>query len=110
MIIKTTSGDVNIKGSTGDTTFNSVSGDLNIDYTKFDNNINISTSSGDSKLTLSEDSQFYLNFKSSSGRVKNAFPITVNGTAKRNNIEGTVISDHNKIIVKTSSGGLEIIK
>ncbi|MBZ9607716.1 DUF4097 domain-containing protein [Clostridium estertheticum] len=101
---KTTSGDTKIGNVTGDILGKSVSGCFKFDYKNFDNGINIDTISGDVELKLPKKSEFKLDFDSTSGNLKNDFPITVTGEADKHEIKGTVGNGNKTIKINTTSG------
>ena len=109
-VIGTTSGNIKLDAFTGNLKFNSVSGGLSANYTAFNNNISVSSVSGSSTLTLPANSEFHLNFNSTSGNLNNAFPIVSNGTSRRHDVEGTVGSDTNNVTIETTSGNSSINK
>lgn len=104
----TTSGDTAIENITGDILGESVSGSFKFDYKDFDNNINIDTTSGDVELKLPKKSEFKLDFDSTSGDLKNDFPITVSGEADKHEIKGTVGNGNKIIKINTTSGNATI--
>ncbi|MGI6777264.1 MAG: DUF4097 family beta strand repeat-containing protein [Acetivibrionales bacterium] len=103
----TTSGKMKVESFTGNMEFSSVSGDVAVSYEKFDNDIYIKTTSGDARIKLPENSEFYLDFKSTSGNIESDFAVTVT-ESKRNSLKGTVGSNKNKITVKSVSGDMNL--
>lgn len=106
----TTSGRMTITGFSGDLQFSSVSGDLDTEYINFSNNIKMNTTSGRLRLKLPERSGFDVSFSSVSGDFKSTFPLTTNGSNRRNSFEGSTGNSSNKITAKTVSGDFEINK
>jgi lia operon protein LiaG len=102
-----TSGSMKADSFKGDLDFSTTSGSLDVKYSDFNNNINITSVSGDSKIRLPENSQFYLKLDSISGSIKTQFPVTLNKAGK-NSIEGTVVSGNNRITGKSTSGNFLI--
>lgn len=106
---ETFSGKTTLKGALGDLNHHSTSGDIEAAYDNFSNNIKIEVSSGMSKLQLPSNSEFGLNYSSSSGKMHlNDFEVTVKGPVEDNNFKGYVKSDKNMITIKSSSGDAEI--
>ncbi|MGH4123921.1 MAG: DUF4097 family beta strand repeat-containing protein [Clostridium sp.] len=104
----TTSGDIKIENITGDILGESVSGSFKFNYKDFGNDINIDTTSGDVELKLPKKSEFKLDFDSTSGDLKNDFPITVTGEADKHEIKGTVGNGNKTIKIDTTSGNVTI--
>ena len=104
----TTSGDTKIENITGDILGKSVSGYFKFDYKDVNNDINIDTISGDVELKLPKKSEFKLDFDSTSGDLKNDFPITVTGEADKHEIKGNVGNGNKTIKINTTSGNATI--
>lgn len=110
-VIVTTSGRATLQGLTGDLKFESISGDLQAEYQTFNNNIQVESSSGTTNIRLPAESQFYLDFKSTSGEIDvGDFPVTVKGSIKDHRLEGVVGSDSNRIVIHSMSGDARIYK
>jgi DUF4097 and DUF4098 domain-containing protein YvlB len=88
----------------------SVSGDINVRYRVFDNNIDVKTISGKVKIDLPQNAEFYLKTNTVSGEVIAKFPITIISFNKMNQLEGTVGTGDNRIIIDTVSGDIYINK
>ena len=110
LILKTTSGEMNIMDFIGNLEADSVSGDINARYKVFDNNADIKTISGKVKIGLPENAEFYLKTNTVSGEVDTDFPITIISFGKMNQLEGTVGTGDNSIIIDTVSGDIYINK
>ncbi len=110
LTLKTTSGDVNIMDFTGNLKADSVSGDIDVRYRVFDNNIDIKTISGKVEIDLPQNAEFYLKTNTVSGEVVTKFPITIISFNKMNQLEGTVGTGDNSIIIDTVSGDIYISK
>lgn len=102
-----TSGKMKVEDFIGDLDFRSISGDVYVVYSEFNNNIDIKTTSGDSKIWLPENSEFYISLKSTSGDIRTDFPVTVTKSSKKS-LEGTVGSNKNKITGTSLSGDFNI--
>jgi len=74
-----------------------------LQYDESGSNINVNTTSGKTEIKLPENAGFHLDYKTNSGSGKCDIPITVSGTQKRNNLEGTVVSDSNSVNVSSTS-------
>ena len=110
LTLKTTSGDVNIMDFSGNLKADSVSGDINVGYGVFENNIDIKTISGKVKIDLPQNAEFYLKTNTVSGEVVAKFPITIISFNKMNQLEGTVGTGDNRIIIDTVSGDIYLNK
>jgi len=110
LTLNTTSGDVNIIDFSGNLKADSVSGNINVGYGVFDNNIDIKTISGKVKIDLPQNAEFYLKTNTVSGEVVAKFPITIISFNKMNQLEGTVGTGDNRIIVDTVSGSIYLNK
>ena len=110
LTLKTTSGEVNIMDFTGNLEADLVSGDINVRYRIFDNNIDVKTISGKVEIDLPQNAEFYLKTNTVSGEVVAKFPITIISFNKMNQLEGTVGTGDNSIIIDTVSGDIHINK
>jgi lia operon protein LiaG len=110
LTLKTISGEVNIMDFTGNLKADSVSGDINVRYRVFDNNVDIKTISGKVEIDLPQNAEFYLKTNTVSGEVVAKFPITIISFNKMNQLEGTVGTGDNSIIIDTVSGDIYINK
>jgi len=110
LTLKTTSGNINILDILGNLKVDSVSGNVNVAYGVFDNNIDIKTISGKVKIDLPQNAEFYLKTNTVSGEVVAKFPITIISFNKMNQLEGTVGTGDNSIIIDTVSGDIFINK
>ncbi|MBA7611423.1 hypothetical protein ES703_18647 [subsurface metagenome] len=110
LTLKTTSGNINMLNILGNLKVDSVSGDINVGYRVFDNNVDIKTISGKVKIDLPQNAEFYLKTNTVSGEVVVKFPITIISFNKMNQLEGTVGTGDNRIIVDTVSGNIYLNK
>lgn len=110
LTLKTVSGDVNIMNFTGNLKADLVSGDIDVGYKFFDNNVDIKTISGKVTIALPQNAEFYLKTNTVSGEVVAKFPITMISFNKMNQLEGTVGTGDNSIIIDTVSGDIYINK
>jgi len=110
LTLKTTSGNINMLDILGNLKVDSVSGDINVGYRVFDNNVDIKTISGKVKIDLPQNAEFYLKTNTVSGEVVTKFPITIISFNKMNQLEGTVGTGDNSIIIDTVSGDIYINK
>jgi len=110
LALNTTSGNINILDILGNLKADSVSGDINVGYRIFDNNVDIKTISGKVKIDLPQNAEFYLKTNTVSGEVVAKFPITIISFNKMNQLEGTVGTGDNRIIVDTVSGSIYLNK
>jgi len=110
LTLKTTSGEVNIMDFTGNLKADSVSGDIDAGYRIFDNNVDVKTISGKVEIDLPQNAEFYLKTNTVSGEVVAKFPITIISFNKMNQLEGTVGTGDNRIIIDTVSGDIYLNK
>jgi lia operon protein LiaG len=122
----TTSGDVSLDGYTGDLNIHVTSGDLVIKDGSLNDdielvtisgdiyieqvdpsNMNISTTSGDVGINISEGAGFYLKANTVSGEIDNRFPIDITSSGRRN-LEGKVGGGEKEIVVSTISGDIKV--
>jgi lia operon protein LiaG len=106
--ITSSSGTIELSEFTGDIKVRSSSGSVTVGYSKFDNNVDISASSGRINLTLPSHSNFELDARTSSGRVTCTLPISINNSQKSSSLQGTVGSGGNKVLIRASSGSINI--
>ncbi len=121
-----TSGDITVKDYTGNIDAGSISGDISLvdgrDNEDVDastvsgdilieqdavSDMKLGTTSGDVKINLSEDSQFYLDISTVSGDIKQDFPIKVISSGRRD-LEGTIGDAEERIMISTISGDVTI--
>jgi lia operon protein LiaG len=108
--LNTASGDVDVVDFSGNLKADLVSGDIDVGYRVFDNNVDIKTISGKVKIDLPQYAEFYLKTNTISGEVVAKFPITIITFNKMNQLEGTVGTGDNRIIIDTVSGDIYINK
>jgi DUF4097 and DUF4098 domain-containing protein YvlB len=107
--IVTSAGKVILKGSPGNLEHKSNSGDAVFDFDTFAGQVNIETSSGDVQIKLPQDSQFGLDYKSSSGNMTlEDFEITVKGPVEDNELSGNVGNGNSMIKIRSTSGDAKI--
>jgi len=110
LTLNTASGDVDIVDFSGNLKADLVSGDIDVVYRVFDNNVDIKTISGKVKIDLPKYAEFYLKTNTVSGEVVAKFPITIISFNKMNQLEGTVGTGDNSLIIDTVSGDIYINK
>ncbi len=110
LTLNTASGDVDIVDFSGNLKADLVSGDIDVGYRVFDNNVDIKTISGKVKIDLPQNAEFYLKTNTVSGEVVAKFPITIISFNKMNQLEGTVGTGDNRIIIDTVSGDIYLNK
>jgi len=110
LTLNTTSGNINILNILGNLKVDSVSGNINVGYKVFTQDIDIKTISGKVKIDLPQNAEFYLKTNTVSGEVVAKFPITIISFNKMNQLEGTVGTGDNSIIIDTVSGDIYLNK
>ncbi len=129
--IETTSGRVYLNKISGNTVAKTVSGEVNLYLNELIGNIDINTISGKASVSLPKDSKFILNIKTVSGSIENEFESNVSyidrntieaiiggevstnsSTKEASHQESNVIQKSNlhQILIKTTSGAIEILK
>ncbi len=106
--IENTSGRISLLGgeSNEDIIIVSTSGDILIEQVEA-SDMNIRITSGDLKIKLSENAEFYLDAKATSGDITVGFPISINSSG-RNDLEGEVGDSDEIIHVTAKSGDIDI--
>ena len=103
-----TSGDINLMNGKDieDVYASTVSGDILIDQDAV-SDMKIDSTSGDIRIELPEDSQFYLDIETVSGDIKHDFPIKVISSGRRD-LEGTIGDSDSRIMINTISGDVTL--
>ena len=121
-----TSGDIIVRDYTGDVDAGSTSGDISLLDGIDNEDVDVSTvsgdifieqdvvsdmklrsTSGDVRINLPEDSQFYLDISTVSGDINHDFSIKVISSGRRD-LEGTVGDGDDRIMISTISGDVTI--
>jgi lia operon protein LiaG len=105
------SGEIRVTGLEGGTRVESSSGDITLRCTAFTADMDVRSSSGDVELYLTEEAEFRVEAKTSSGDIDCAFPVTLNGEdgeTRRNRLNGKVGGGTHQVVVQTSSGDITI--
>lgn len=108
--LSSSSGSKRLTDFTGNLNSSSSSGSTYVKYSEFNSNVKINSSSGSVKIILPSNAEFSLEADSSSGGIDCDFPITITEKVKRNLLKGTVGDGNNSISIRTSSGGIDIVK
>ena len=117
IIVNDYTGDIDIGSTSGDISLingrnnedmdvSAVSGDIFIDQDAV-SDMKIESTSGDVKIRLAEDSQFYLDIGTLSGDIKHDFSIKIISSSRRD-LEGEVGDGDNRIMINTVSGDVTI--
>ncbi len=103
-----TSGDIGLIGGSDneDLDASTVSGDISIDQDAV-SDMKIGSTSGDVKISLPEDSQFYLDVSTVSGDIKHDFSIKIISSGRRD-LKGTIGDSGSRIMINTVSGDVTI--
>lgn len=107
---ETTSGDVKIEAISGDLKVESVSGSITALYKEFNNEVEAETVSGDVNLSLPQESEFKVDFSTTSGELENDFPLVITGKVDKRDVKGTVGNGQKTIRIETTSGDAAINK
>jgi len=103
-----TSGDISLMDGreNEDVDASSVSGDILIEQDAV-SDMKLGSTSGDIRIKLPEDSQFYLDISTVTGDIKQDFPIKVISSGRRD-LEGTVGDGEDRIMISTVSGDVTV--
>ncbi len=103
-----TSGDISLIGGSDneDLDVSTVSGDISIEQDAV-SDMSIGSTSGDVRVRLPEDSQFYLGVSTVSGDIKNDFSIKISSSGGRD-LEGVIGDGKERIMINTVSGDVTI--
>lgn len=103
-----TSGDISLIGgeNNNDLDASTISGDISIEQDVM-SDMNIASISGDVKIKLPKDSQFYLDFSTVSGNIKHDFDMKISSSGRRS-LGGTVGDGGSRIMINTTSGDAAI--
>lgn len=105
---KSTSGKIEINHYLGELRGETVSGHIAVVLAGLEDEIAINSISGKINVVLPSDSSFELMAKSTSGKITNDFPMTINGKSKSNTLEGIVGKGEHDLELKTTSGDINI--
>ncbi|ACB86001.1 DUF4097 family beta strand repeat-containing protein [Natranaerobius thermophilus] len=106
--IKSISGNIRVYRFNGDTDISTVSGTVFLHYFLFDHNIKVKTTSGNTNISLPENSSFLLRKESVSGNIRSDFPIYLRKNDRF--ITGEYGHGENSIDINTVSGTTKIAR
>lgn len=106
--LKSVSGEIKVEDYKGELTAETVSGDLSLDIINSIEDIYAHSISGDIKIQLPSNAEFYLESKTTSGEIICDFPISIEGKLSDKNINGSVGNGDARIEVSTVSGDAKI--
>jgi len=106
--VDSSSGKITVKELDGHAVLKSTSGDIEVVFSGFQDDSKIEASSGEIDVELPRDASFVLDSRTSSGRIRIDFPVTVVGEIKKDRISGSVGDNGPKLDIKTSSGNISI--
>jgi DUF4097 and DUF4098 domain-containing protein YvlB len=104
---ETGSGNIRLRNVSGGVEAGAGSGDVEVQG-KIASDWRIHTGSGEVEVKLPSDAKFNINARSSSGNVEVNRPLTMQGSSKRNHIEGTVNGGGTLLDVSTGSGTIRV--
>jgi len=106
--VGTISGNISLigGGDNEDIDVSAVSGDILIDQDSV-SDMNIESTSGDVRIKLPEDSQFYLDISTVSGDIKYDFAMKISSSGRRE-LEGTAGDGGDRIMINTVSGDVAV--
>lgn len=104
---QTGSGNIRLRNVSGGVEAGAGSGDVLVEG-KMDSDWRIHTGSGEVEVKLPSDAKFNIDARSSSGNVEVHHPVTMQGSLKRNHIEGTVNGGGTLLDISTGSGTIRV--
>ncbi|HET9743069.1 MAG TPA: DUF4097 family beta strand repeat-containing protein [Terriglobales bacterium] len=104
---ETGSGNIHLRNVAGGLEAGAGSGDIDVQGT-IASDWRIHTGSGEVEVKLPSSAKFDINARSSSGDVQVNHPVTMQGTLKRNHIEGTVNGGGTLLDISTGSGSIRV--
>jgi DUF4097 and DUF4098 domain-containing protein YvlB len=104
---KAGSGNITVYGVNGPLTVSTGSGEIHVEGTQR-GDWAIEAGSGNVRLKLAGEPSFELDAHSSSGDIDLGFPVTVQGSMRRNQVQGRVRNGGQLLRVRTGSGDIEI--
>jgi DUF4097 and DUF4098 domain-containing protein YvlB len=105
--VQTGSGNIHLHHVAGSVEAGAGSGDVDVQGTMA-GDWRIHTGSGEVEVKLPSDAKFNVHAHSSSGGVNVNHPITMQGTLRRNDIEGTVNGGGTMLDISTGSGSIRV--
>ena len=103
----TGSGDIQVSAVGGAIRAQTGSGDIDVaQIRKAD--VDARTGSGDVRLSLPADAAFTLTARTGSGSIETTHPMQVQGTRRRNRLEGIIRGGGNRVDITTGSGSIDI--
>lgn len=104
----TTSGSITLNDCAGSLDLKATSGNISAAYKVFtEHSINIATTSGSIQLQIPGTAEFSLEAKTSTGKLQSEFPVNMDGNKK---MIGQIGTKSNKIVLQTSTGGINLLK
>lgn len=110
MSISTSSGCIEAKKISGGLNAQTFSGIINAAFIKLDEDTNLSTSSGNIKVSIPENNEFSFRADSSSGLVNCDFPVAIDPAESEHQIRGNVGNGGTDVKLSSFSGVIEIKK
>lgn len=107
VLAHTGSGNIRLHGVKGGVEAHTGSGDVDVDG-EATSAWDIQTGSGNVDLHMPQNANFEINAQSSSGSIQMGRPVTVQGTLKRNHVEGKVGSGGPLLTLHTGSGDIRL--
>lgn len=103
----TGSGDIQVNAVSGAIKAQTGSGDVEVaQIRKAD--VDVQTGSGDVRLSLPADAAFTLTARTGSGSIDTTHPVQVQGSRRRNRLDGVVRGGGNRVDITTGSGSIDI--
>ena len=106
--VQTGSGTIRLKNVHGSLEAGTGSGSIEVQGTMA-GDWRLHTGSGTVRVELPKEAKFDVNARSSSGSVTIDHPVTVQGTLRRNHVEGAVNGGGTKLDISTASGSIHVL-
>jgi hypothetical protein len=107
LFAQTGSGNIQVNAVGGEIRAQTGSGNIEVRQTT-KAEVTAKTGSGDVNLTLPPDAAFTLDARTGSGSIDSAQPMTIQGTSRRNHVQGVVRGGGNTVSITTGSGSIRI--
>lgn len=108
--LESTNGGIKAEDAGGSVTARTTNGGIDVELQEFDNDedMNFRTTNGSITLTLPSDIRANLSARTTNGSVQTDFPITVQGTFRKNRLDGEINGGGASIELKTTNGSIRI--
>lgn len=108
--LESTNGGIRVEDAGGSVTARTTNGSIDCELREVgsDEDMNFRTTNGSITLTLPSDTRANLSARTTNGSVSTDFPITVQGTFRKNRLEGDLNGGGANLELKTTNGSIKI--